>query len=313
MRSRLLMIALGVAVMAFSSSKAEAAAGSESRTLRPTDGSSTTSRINVAFGNSIAAGYCGLFCRADSYSVFYARDVAEARDAQVSYRGRAQSGEIMSQIASRVSSNLSDLRAADYITLEGCGNDFLNARSTYRDQANCTNETPLATALDRCETNLVNTLNTIAANKKASAKVVVMALYYPGVDDDKGRACGSNRHFDVFLDYLLEANWFTCTEAWERGFECVDGIAAFNAADVDTNLDTDTRVDATQIRINRATDASSFATYYDRVQASRAVITDANTKRTGASTVVDYLQSDNTHPTAAGHRRLATEHTALGL
>jgi len=292
---------------------AEAAAGSQSKTLRPADGTFTTTRVTAAFGDSIVAGYCGLFCRLDSYGVFYSQDIANGLDASVDFRGRAQSGEIMSQIATRVANNAADIRAADYIVLEGCGNDFLDARSTYRGQADCTNETALASALDTCRTNMVKALNTIASNKKATARVRIMALYYPGVADDRSRTCGSNTHFDIFLDYLLEAGWTTCNEAWLRGFECVDGLAAFNAADVDTAVDADTLVDSGQIRINEATDADNFPAYYDRVQPQRAIITDANTKRTGTSTVVDFLQNDNTHPTTAGHRRLAAEHTAIGL
>ncbi len=312
MRNKIIALAFLATLTAFSSS-ALAAAGSESRTLNPSDGTYTTTRVVTAFGDSIVAGYCGLFCRSDSYGVYYGRAVANARDAQVSYRGRAQSGEVMSQIADRVSSNLTDLRAADYITIEGCGNDFLDARSSYRNQSDCTNETVLATALDRCRTNMVRALNTIAANRKAGSQVLVMSLYYPGLNSDKGRTCGSLKHFDVFIDYLLEANWTMCNEAWARGFKCVDGMAAFNAADVDTTLDADTTPDINQVRINQATDAGNFANYYNRVLASKAVLTDANTKRTGTSTTADYLQSDDTHPTSAGHQRLSAEHAAQQL
>jgi len=314
MRTRLFTILVGVVMLVAASPRAaEAAAGSQSKTLKPSDGTSTTSRVYVALGDSIVAGYCGLFCRLDSYGVFHAQDVANGLDATVDYRGRAQSGEIMSQIASRVASNASNIRAADYVVLEGCGNDFLNARSTYRGQSNCNDETVLASALDACKTNMVKALDTIAANKKAGAKVRVMFLYYPGLADDRARTCGANTHFDIFLDYLLEAGWSTCNEAWHRGFECVDGLAAFNAADVDTALDADNLVDADQIRINKATDQDNFPAYYNRVQPQRAILTDANTKRTSATTTVDYLQSDNTHPTTAGHHRLAAEHTAVGL
>ncbi len=313
MQTRLLAIIVGAALTAASSGTANAAAGSESRTLRPSDGSSTTTRVSLALGDSIVAGYCGIFCRLDSYGVFYSQDIANGLDAQVDFRGRAQSGEVMSQIATRTANNVASIRVADYIVLEGCGNDFLNARSTYRGQSDCTNENVLATALDTCNTNMRRTLDTIAANKKANARVRVMFLYYPGVAADKARRCGANTHFDIFLDYLLEAGWTTCNEAWNRGFECVDGFAAFNAADVDTNLDADNLIDSDQIRINEDTDADNFPNYYNRVQASKAVIGDANTKRTGTNTTADFLQGDDTHPTTAGHRRLAAEHTDVGL
>lgn len=313
MRTHLLALVIGVATLTAISSSAEAA-GSESRTLRPTDGTSTTTRVATAFGDSIAAGYCGIFCRLDSYSVYYGRRIADGKDATVSYRGRAMSGDLMSAIANKVANNLTDLRAADYITIEGCGNDFLNARSSFRNQSSCASETVLATALDTCRSNLIRALNTINANRKASAQVVVMSLYYPGLASDKSRACSTGgNHFDVFLDYILEANWTTCNEAWARGFKCADGLASFNAADVDTNLDADSTPDIDQVRINQNTDQNNFPAYYNRVFGARNVLTDANTKRTGASTTVDYLQSDDTHPTAAGHQRLAAEHAAQAL
>jgi lysophospholipase L1-like esterase len=292
--------------------RAEAGAGAQSLTLNPTDGTYTVTRIQTTYGDSIAAGYCGIFCRNDSLTVRYGRHVANARDARVTYQGKAVSGEVMSQIAGRVVADTT-LGSADYITIEGCGNDFLNARSTYRDSSNCAVETPLANALATCKTQVVRALTDIAARRKAGSVVQVMALYYPGVNSDKGRICNGMSHFDIFLDYIAEANWFTCNEAWKRGFKCMDGLAAFNAADFDTTLDADTAVDAAQLRMSQAVDANNFAGYYSRLYESRAVITDANTKRTSSTTTVDYLLSDDTHPTNLGHQRLADEMAAQGM
>jgi lysophospholipase L1-like esterase len=293
--------------------RAEAGAGYQSLTLNPSDGTYTVTRVQTTFGDSIAAGYCGIFCRNDSLTVRYARRVANARDARISYRGRAVSGEVMSQIAGRVETELTDLRAADYITIEGCGNDFLDARSTYRDSSNCTDETPLVNALSTCKTQLVRALNKIALERKSTSMVQVMALYYPGLNSDKSRTCNGMSHFDIFLDYLAEVNWFTCNEAWKRGFKCMDGLAAFNAADVDTTLDADTSPDAAEIRMSQAVDGNNFAGYYSRLFDNRAVLTDANTKRTSSTTTVDYLLSDDTHPTNLGHQRLADEMATQGM
>jgi lysophospholipase L1-like esterase len=304
---------LVLGAIALAGGRAEAAAADQSKTLNPSDGTYTVTRVQTTFGDSIAAGYCGLFCRNDSLTVRYAQRVANARDARVDYRGHAVSGEIMSEIVADISANLTDLRAADYVTLEGCGNDFLDARSTYRGQSSCTDESPLANALTTCKTQVVRALDLIAANRKAGSLVQIMALYYPGLASDRSRSCNGMSHFDIFLDYISEANWFTCNEAWKRGFKCMDGIAAFNAADVDTALDADTAVDAAQIRIDQATDANNFAGYHSRVYDNRAVLTDANTKRISATTTADYLLSDDTHPTVAGHQRLADEMAALGM
>jgi lysophospholipase L1-like esterase len=302
-----------LAILVVMQGQADAAAGNQSLTLNPGDGSFTTTRVQTTFGNSIAAGFCGIFCRNDSYTVRYGRLVANARDARVSYRGRAVSGEVMSQIAGRIESNSTDLAAADYVTLEGCGNDFLDARGTFRGQADCTNETVLLNALNTCKTQVVRALNAINARKKPGALVQVMALYYPGLNSDKGRTCNGLSHFDIFLDYILEANWFTCNEAFRRGFKCMDGLAAFNAADVDTGLDADTQVDAAQIRLSEAEDREDFPGYFSRVQDNKAVLTDANTKRVSATATVDFLLGDDTHPTNAGHTRLASETAAQGL
>jgi lysophospholipase L1-like esterase len=305
-------LALVLAVLVVVQGRAEAAAGFQSLTLNPGDGSFTTTRVQTTFGNSIAAGFCGVFCRNDSYTVRYGRLAANARDARVSYRGRAVSGEVMSQIVGRIDGNRADLAAADYVTLEGCGNDFLDARGTFRGQANCTDERPLQNALATCKTQIVRALDSIAAGKKPGALVQVMALYYPGVNSDKGRSCNGLSHFDIFLDYILEANWFTCNDAFRRGFKCMDGLAAFNAADVDTALDADALVDAAQIRLSEA-DRENFPGYFSRVQDNKGVITDANTKRVSATTTVDFLLVDDSHPTNAGHTRLASETAAQGL
>jgi lysophospholipase L1-like esterase len=308
-----LQLVLVFGVIGVASGRADAAAGYQSKTLNPSDGTSTTTRVQTAFGNSIAAGYCGIFCRNDSYAVRYGQRVANARDARVDYRGRAVSGEKMGQIAGRIESELTDLRAADYITLEGCGNDYLDARSSYRNQSNCTNESVIANALATCKTQIVRALDTIAANKKPGAVVQVMAIYYPGVNADKSRTCNGMSHFDIFLDYLSEGNWFTCNEAWKRGFKCTDAMAAFNAADVDTSLDPDATPDIAQLRMSESTDRDNFAGYYSRVQDNKAVITDANTKRLSATSTADYLVSDDTHPTNAGHQRIADETALQGL
>lgn len=304
---------LVLGALAAAGGRAEAAAGYQSKTLTPSDGTYTTTRIQTTFGDSIAAGYCGLFCRNDSLTVRYGKRVADARDAKIDYRGRAVSGEIMSEIVGEISANLTDLRAADYVTLEGCGNDFLDARDTFRSSSNCTDESPLANALATCKAQMVRALDLIAANRKAGSIVQIMALYYPGINADKSRTCNGMTHFDVFLDYITEANWFTCNEAWKRGFKCMDGLAAFNAADVDTTLDADTAIDAAQIRISQAVDADNFAGYYSRVQDNKAVLTDASYKRVSATSTVDYLNSDDTHPTNAGHQRLADEMALQGM
>lgn len=313
MRLRTLLGLLVVLLFSTSMAAQANAAAHESKTLRPSDGSSTTTRLYSAFGDSIAAGYCGIFCRTESFSVRHAREVANRFDATVSYRGRAVSGDTMSQIASEIQTYANEVATADFIAIDGCGNDYLDARSTFRSNNNCTNELPLAQALDTCHTQLVRALDTIATRKKPSATVVVMNLYYPGINSDKGRACsGGGNHFDVFLDYIVESNWLTCTEALARGFECGDAFAGFNAPDFDS--DGDGKKDSDEIRFDAVSDIDDFDGYYSRiVLQNKHIIQDANAKRTSASTTADYLQSDDTHPTAAGHIRIAAEFTSVSF
>lgn len=312
MRLRMLPGLLAGLLVSMSLAAQAHAAAHESRTLKPTDGTSTTTRTYSTFGDSIAAGYCGIFCRTDSFSVRHARSVANSFDATVSYRGRAVSGDLMSQIADEISIYRTEVATADFIALDGCGNDYLDARSAYRGQTSCTNETVLATALDTCHTQLVRALNTIAANKKPTATVVVMNLYYPGVNNDKGRVCGTGSHFDVFLDYIVESNWLTCTEALARGFECADAFAGFNAADFDT--DGDGLIDSNEIRFDPISDIDDFNGYYTRIAINnKHLIKDANQKQVSPTSTADYLQSDDTHPTAAGHTRIGNECSSVTL
>lgn len=288
------------------------AASHESRTIYPSDGTYSTTKVSTALGDSIVAGYCGWFCRTSSYGVYYAEDVADAYDARVSYQGRAHSGWIMEDIANDAESHAGDIAASDFVTIEGCGNDYLDARSSYRNQSDCTDETVLASALDACQTHMARALDTIAANQKSGATVLAMSLYYPGMNTDKGNTCGSLTHFDVFLDYIVESNWFTCNEALKRGFECVDALAAFNAPDLDS--DGDGVVDSDEIRFDPATDFDDFNNYYTRVVIeNKHVLEDANYKTLWNGQRADYLQSDDVHPSSAGHKRLGQEHSAVGL
>jgi lysophospholipase L1-like esterase len=288
------------------------AAAHESRTIYPSDGTYSSTMEYTALGDSIVAGYCGWFCRTTSYGRYHAADAANAFDARVYYNGDAHSGWLMEDIADDAYTHRADIAASDIVVIEGCGNNYLDARSSYRGQSDCTNENVLASALDTCQTHMVRALNTIATYKKASAKVYVMGLYYPGVNSDKSRACGSLTHFDVFANYIVESNWYSCNEAIKRGFKCVDGLAAFNAPDTDT--DGNGVAESAEIRFNPATDYNDFNGYYTRVLINnKSVISDANYKKLANGSTVDYLQSDDTHPSSAGHKRLGAEHTAAGF
>ena len=284
-------------------------AGPERRTLTPREGSYGEIRNYVSFGDSIVAGYCGWYCQEDSYAVHMGQGLADRDKLRIEYFGRGESGALMEEIADEVAANHELLATADLITLEGCGNDYLEARDTYKGQADCTDGKPIAKALETCKTNMTRALDEIKAVAKPSANVVVMTLYYPTVAEDKGNSCGTASHFDLFLPFLLQSNWWTCNEAWKRGYQCVDAMSVMNAADIDA--DANQIVDSEQIRMKAALDEDNMPTYQARIANNRSVLADGHAKIDADAVPDDYLQSDSKHPSQQGHQGLAAAHLAL--
>ena len=301
------LTALGLAVLTLTAPLDADAAAHRSATIRPSDGTYTVSRTYTALGDSIAAGYCGWFCSMKAYTEYYGGYIANQFDAQVSYRGRAHSGYLISDIYAQAYEHRADIAASEYFTVEGCGNDYLDARSDFRasscdtsiiDQAAATCQSYLGPLYDRVKS---------YAPTGRSFRAVAMTLYYPGINTDRSRSCGGQTHFDHFLPYIAEGNWFTCYEAELRGFKCADAFAEFHGADYDS--DGNGQVDTEQLRYRTG---ESLDAYVARIVANKAIIRDANQKRTSSTTTADYLQSDDVHPTAAGHARLGLAHHRLG-
>ena len=88
----------------------------------------------VAYGDSIIAGYCGIFCfpRVKSYAAYFADAAAATNGWAIHLSGFPNPGETTIQIYDEMATtHNAELRAADAIIWSAGGNDFLDARSAY--------------------------------------------------------------------------------------------------------------------------------------------------------------------------------------
>jgi lysophospholipase L1-like esterase len=271
-------------------------------------GTSTRYRV-VAYGDSIYAGYNGSissvaiaaapWVQGDYASNYWGTDVLIVR--------RTKSGAVASDIYnSKIVNERSYMQTTDtrIVTFEMCGNDGLQARSSFAGQSGTCNYAPLNTALSNCTTYLQAAMQYINANAYAGTKLkVVSNLYYPGyAADNKLSGCtdsttGQKVNMQTtFLPYLARMNWRACNFANTYGFKCADSFAQFMGADYDSNADG--KIDSDGLAYVQGESESAYVT---RITSTlRGTIRDANTHFANATTSYDYIQSDNTHPTYAG-------------
>jgi hypothetical protein len=188
------------------------------------------------------------------------------------------------------------------VTFEMCGNDFLQARSAFKNQTGTCSFSGINTALANCTTYQEKAMQYINANASANTKLkVVSNIFYPGYDADNVQSSctvnGSTINMrDMFLPYLAQSNWRACKFASTYGFQCADSFAQFMAADFDANGDS--LVDADAIAYQAG---ETEADYVNRISVTyKATLRDSNYKRVTSTTTADYIQSDNTHPTYQG-------------
>jgi lysophospholipase L1-like esterase len=270
-------------------------------------GTSTQYRV-VAYGDSIYAGYYG--------SVFYARRRAAPYvageyasipwNADVRVDRRAKSGAVASDIYNnKIIAERSYMQnaAVRHVTFEMCGNDYLQARSSFNGQSGTCNYSVGQNALANCTLYTQLAMQAINQYAPAGATRSVSNLYYPGYDADDGPSNCTDAQTgqpinkqDGFIVWLAQSNWRTCNLAGLYGFGCVDSFAEYMGADYDSNGDT--VVDSQALRY---VSGESEAAYVQRVTVTlRSTIRDSNFHLVGPSTSYDYLQSDNTHPTTFG-------------
>jgi hypothetical protein len=270
-------------------------------------GSSTTYRV-VAYGDSIFAGYHG--------SIFnVAKRAAPYVDGEYLYFPfntnllvvrRTKSGAVASDIYNnKIVGERSYMQdpSTRVVEFEMCGNDFLQARSSFSGQSGTCDYSPLNNALANCTT--YQQLAMQAINQYATtAKVKVIAnLYYPGYNADNHNSTCTDATTgqpvnlqNLFLPYLAHSNWRACNFAAQYGFKCADDFAQYMGADYDSNGDG--IVDSVGLQYQQG---ESETDYVNRIAVTlRSTIRDSTTHFVNPSTSYDYLQSDNTHPTYYG-------------
>jgi lysophospholipase L1-like esterase len=274
------------------------------------DRSGTTAKYRVtAYGDSIYAGYYGSLSRAAKRAGPHADGeyLSQLWNADIQVVRRAKSGAIASDIYNnKIVAERSYMQTADtrVVTYEMCGNDGLQARSSFAGQSGTCNYGPLNTALANCTT--YQDLAMAAINTYAhvnTRRKVVANLYYPGYAADNVLASCTDsasgqrpNKQQIFLPYIARMNWRACNFAAQRGFACADTFAEYMAADYDSNGDG--QIDANAIRYVQG---ESEAAYVQKITVTyRATLRDANLKLVSAGTSFDYIQSDNTHPTYTG-------------
>lgn len=268
-------------------------------------GAASTYRV-VGYGDSIYAGYHGSLSNVARRAAPWSDgEYASASwGANIEVIRRCKSGAVASDIYNnKIVAEKSYMQDAKtrVVTFEMCGNDGLQARSSFAGQSGTCNYAPLNTALANCTTYQQNAMTFINANANANTKVKIIAnLYYPGYNADNALSGCTDattgqkvNKQNVFLPYIARMNWRACSFANTYGFQCVDDFAQYMGADYDSNGDG--QIDSDALRYVQGESENDYVT---RITTTlRSTIRDANTHFVNAGTSYDYIQSDDTHPT----------------
>ena len=269
----------------------------------------TTKYRVVAYGDSIYAGYNGSTLNAAKYSAptVEAEYLSAPWNADIESVRRAKSGAVASDVYNnKIVAEKSYMQASTtrVVTFEMCGNDGLQARSSFKGQTGTCNYGVLTTAENNCKTYVAAAMDFINANAYAGTTVKIVGnLHYPGYNADNvlssctDPTTGAKVNMrDRFLPSLSRMNYWMCAYAEQKGFKCADNFAQYMGADYDSNGDGAIDSDAL-----RYVAGESEATYTTRIVTTlRSTLRDANTHFVSASSSYDYIQSDDTHPTYTG-------------
>jgi lysophospholipase L1-like esterase len=274
------------------------------------DRAGTTAKYRiVAYGDSIYAGYNGSISNAAKYSAptVDAEYLAALWNADIESVRRAKSGAIASDVyQNKIVAERSYMQAAStrVVTFEMCGNDGLQARTSFKGQTGTCNYNVLSTAVNNCKANVAAAMDYINANAYSGVKLKVIAnLYYPGYNADNVQSScndpttGAKVNLrDKFLPAIAQMNYWMCEYARQKGFKCVDSFAEYMGADYDTNGDG--QIDSNALKYVAGESESSYVT---RITSTlRPTLRDANTHFVSSSSSYDYIQSDDVHPTYTG-------------
>ncbi len=263
----------------------------------------------VAYGDSIYAGYNGSISNAAKYSAptVDAEYLAAKWNTDIESIRRTKSGAVASDVYNnKIVAERSYMQAAStrVVTFEMCGNDGLQARTSFKGQTGTCNYNVLNTAVNNCKTYLASAMDYINVNAYAGVKLKVVAnLYYPGYNADNVQSSctdattGARVNLrDKFLPAIAQMNYWTCEYARQKGFKCVDNFAEYMGADYDSNGDG--QIDSEALKFVAG---DTEASYLTRITSTlRSTLRDANTHFVSSSSSFDYIQSDDTHPTYTG-------------
>ena len=269
----------------------------------------TTKYRTVAYGDSIYAGYNTSISNAAKYSAptVESEYLSGAWRADVESIRRAKSGAVASDVyQNKIVAEKSYMQASStrVVTFEMCGNDGLQARTSFKSQSGTCNYQVLESAIQNCRTYVAASMDFINANAYPGVKQKVISnLYYPGYNADnvqsgcKDAATGQTVNLrDRFLVAMARMNYWMCEYARQKGFQCADSFADYMGAVYDTNGDG--QIDSEALRYVAGDTESS---YVNRVAGTlRSTLRDANTHFVSSSSSFDYIQSDDVHPTYTG-------------
>ena len=274
------------------------------------DRAGTTTKYGiVAYGDSIYAGYNGSVSNAGKYSAptVDAEYLSALWNADIESVRRAKSGAVASDVyQNKIVAEKSYMQAAStrVVTFEMCGNDGLQARTSFKGQTGTCNYGVLNTALANCKTYVASAMDYINANASPNTKLKIIAnLYYPGYNADnvqsscKDAATGATVNMrTTFLPVIAKMNYWMCENARLKGFKCADNFANYMGADYDSNGDG--QIDSDALRYVAGESETSYVT---RIATTlKSTLRDANTKFVSSASSYDYIQSDDVHPTYTG-------------
>lgn len=295
------------------------------------------------FGNSIGAGYAGAnpFPRQrDSYFIYYGQEAAADRGWQIDYFGVFDSGEHTGPLQGgdlgigsngsiyfHMTDNPSYVSNADIVTVEAGGNDFLYARDQF--VGNC-NLGTLDARIDRWRQDWDLVVNYLAQNRNPQGITRGMSIYYPDPNNDgrdgTGPQCDGQFVYDILLPRLLSAGDYTCSTLEANGFRCADGFAVMNC-DEDPNGNPDFACPNKRV-LQALADSGTCprvappqnSVYQYPVMDPNCIAANidfsafqdpSSVNKGGVNR--DFILSDDTHPSDAGHRALGTAQTNLGF
>jgi lysophospholipase L1-like esterase len=191
------------------------------------DRSGTSAKYRVtAYGDSIYAGYKGSL----SYVALFAAPTVDGDYLQTKWNAdmetirRTKSGAVASDVYNnKIVSERSYMQTSNtrIVTFEMCGNDGLQARSSFKGQSGTCNYGVLDTAHNNCTTYQSAAMSYINANAYAGTKLKAIAnIYYPGYNADNVLSsctdAGTGQKVnlrDKFLPFIAKMNWRACNFA----------------------------------------------------------------------------------------------------